>query len=105
MTNRMFRPMELSKRATIKLRRRGYGNEWINYNFVNRAKWWPAGWGVNKRTIGRIHSRMHYLACHSPEPIQKKWRVTYNNFMAKHFGAAGRASIRYLNKHSCHSWM
>ena len=103
--NKMFRPMELSKRATIKLRRKGYGNEWINYNFPTRVKWWPAGWKYNQRVIGGIHSRLHYLACHSPEPIQKAWRAKYAVFMKKHFGEAGKASMRYLNKYSCHSWM
>lgn len=103
--NTLFRPQEHSKVHTIKLRRKGYGNEWINYNFCNRVKWYPAGWGVNKRVLGNIHSRMHYLACHAPVPIQKKWRVTYNNFMIKHFGAAGKGSMRYLNTWSCHSWL
>lgn len=101
----MFRPMELSKRATIKLRRNGYGNEWINYNFPTRVKWWPAGWKYNHRVIGGIHSRLHYLACHAPKPIQKRWRVTYANFMSKHFGDPAQTSVRYLNKYSCHSWM
>jgi len=103
--NKMFRPMELSKKATIKLRRKGYGNEWINYNFPRRAKWFLAGWGVNKRTIGSIHSRLHYLACHAPAPIQKQWRAKYDVFMNKHFGNAGKASMRYLNNWSCHSWL
>ena len=97
--------MELSKKATIKLRRKGYGNEWINYNHVNRAKWYPAGWQYNQRVLGGIHSRMHYLACHAPAPIRVKWRVTYNNFMKKHFGDAGKASVRYLNNWSAHSWL
>ncbi len=103
--NTLFRPQEHSKVHTIKLRRKGYGNEWINYNFCNRVKWYPAGWGVNKRVLGNIHSRMHYLACHAPAPIQKKWRVTYNNFMIKHFGAAGKGSMRYLNTWSAHAWL
>lgn len=89
----------------MRLRRQGYGNEWINYNFVNRVKWWPAGWKLNHQVIGGIHSRMHYLACHSPETVQKQWRAKYQTFMNKHFGDAGRASVRYLNKYSCHSWM
>jgi hypothetical protein len=103
--NKMFRPMAMHKPATIKLRRQGYDNAWINYNFPTRAKWFLAGWGINKRTIGSIHSRLHHLACHSPEPIQKKWRVTYNNFMIKHFGSAGKSSMRYLNNWSAHSWL
>lgn len=103
--NKMFRPMTLSKKMTIRLRRKGYGNEWINYNFAPRVKWYLANWGINKRTIGGMHGRLHYLACHSPAPIQKKWSAIYRVFMNKHFGDAGRASIRYLNKRSCHSWL
>lgn len=103
--NKMFRPQEPSVRTTMRLRLKGYGNEWINYNHVNRAKWYPAGWKYNQQVIGSIHSRLHYLACHAPAPIQKQWRVTYNNFMIKHFGASGKASMRYLNTYSCHSWM
>lgn len=104
MSNKMFRPMQLSKAASIKLRRNGY-NEWINYNFPTRSKWYPAKWKYNHRVIGSIHSRMHYLACHAPEPIQKRWRAAYTVFMAKHFGDMGKASMRYLNKYSCHSWL
>lgn len=103
--NKMFRPIAMSKKATIKLRRQGYDNAWINYNFPTRVKWYPAGWGFNKHVLGNIHSRLHYLACHAPEPIQKKWRATYAVFMDKHFGNAGRASMRYLNNWSCHSWL
>jgi len=103
--NKMFRPMTMHKPATIKLRLKGYDNAWINYNFPRRAKWFLAGWGINKRTIGSIHSRMHYLACHAPEPIQKQWRTKYAVFMKNHFGDNGRASMRYLNKYSCHSWL
>lgn len=102
---KMFRPQDYSKVHTIKLRRMGYDNAWINYNFQNRAKWYLAGWGVNKRVLGSMHSRMHYFACHAPEPVRKQWRTKYDSFMHKHFGDAGCASIRYLNTWSCHSWL
>lgn len=102
--NRLFRPHEKSVKDTMRLRRKGFG-AFTNYNFVNRAKWYPAGWKYNQQLIGSMHSRLHYFACHAPKPIQKKWRVTYNNFMIKHFGAGGTATMRYLNNWSCHSWM
>lgn len=101
--NRMYRPQDLPKRFTI-LGRRKYGRT-DNYNFVNRVKWYPAGWGFNKRVLGSIHSRLHYLACHAPKPVQKRWAKTYANFQAVHFGSRGRASMRYLNQWSCHSWL
>lgn len=100
-----FRPQEITKRHTIRLRLQGYGNEWINYNWQSRVEWWPCGYGSNKKTIAKQFKRLHYLACHAPSPIQKKWRVTYNNFMIKHFGASGKGTMRYLNRWSCHSWL
>jgi hypothetical protein len=102
---KLFRPQQITKMYSVQLRRKGYGNEWINYNFQNRTKWYPAGWGFNKKTIGDQHSKLHYLACHAPAPIQKKWSKTYKNFMNKHFAESGKASMRYLNTWSCHSWM
>jgi hypothetical protein len=101
----MFRPHEKSVQSIMKLRRQGYSNNWTNYNFVNRAKWYPAGWKYNQRVIGSMHSRLHYLACHAPAPVCRKWRATYNNFMIKHFGANGKGTMHYLNKWSAHSWL
>jgi hypothetical protein len=98
-----FRPQDTPKRAIIKQRLK-YGRS-DNYNWQTRIKWYPAGWGFNKKVIGTQHSRLHYLACHAPEPIQKRWSKVYDNFMAKHFGTKGKASVRYLNTWSCHSWM
>lgn len=103
--NQLFRPQEKSVKSIMRLRRQGYGNNWTNYNFVNRVKWYPAGWQYNQRVIGSMHSRLHYLACHAPAPVCNKWRVTYNNFMIKHFGASGKGTMRYLNTWSCHSWL
>lgn len=103
--NQLFRPQEKSVKTIMRLRRQGYSNNWTNYNFVNRAKWFPVGWQYNQRVIGSMHSRLHYLACHAPASVCKKWRVTYNNFMIKHFGASGKGTMRYLNTWSCHSWL
>lgn len=99
----LFRPQNTSKKYTIKSRRIGR-NE--NYNFVDRIAfaWQPAGWRLNKKTIARMHSRLHYLAYHAPGPIQKKWQDAHNVFYKKHFGTE-KASVRYLNNWSCHSWM
>jgi hypothetical protein len=75
-----------------------------NYNWQTRIKWYPVGWGFNKKVLGNIFGKLHYLACHAPTPIQKKWKQPYKNFYIKHFGTH-KASSRYLNKYSCHSWM
>lgn len=98
-----FRPQDLGKSYVMKQRLR-YGRS-DNYNWQTRVKWYPAGWGFNKKVIGAIHSRLHYLACHAPEPIQRKWKKAYKVFCDKHFGDAGKASVRYLNTYSCHSWL
>lgn len=100
--NMLYRPRSISKRFLVKERR--YGST-INYNFCSRIKWYPAGWGFNKRTIGNVHSKLHYLACHAPEPIQKKWGKVYEQFQKKHFGDSKRGSGRFLNNHTCHNWL
>lgn len=99
----LFRPQDLPK-AYIFKQRLAFGRS-DNYNWQTRIKWHPAGWGFNKKVIGNMHSRLHYLACHAPKPIQKRWSKTYDNFQAKHFGSKGKASVRYLNTYSCHSWL
>lgn len=101
--NRMYRPQDLPKRITIRERLK-YGRS-DNYNFVNRVKWYPAGWKLNHKTLGGIHSRMHYLACHAPRPIQQRWKAAYKVFVDRHFGHSGHASMRYLNTWSCHAWL
>lgn len=98
-----FRPQQLHKSYIIKHRLK-YGCV-DNFNWQTRVKWYPAGWKINHRVLGRIHSRLHYLACHAPEPIRKQWRARYQMFMNKHFGDTGQASVRYLNTWSCHRWM
>jgi len=96
-----FRPYNVSKLLSIKERRKYKHND--NYNFQNRAKWYPAGWKLNQKVIGDQFSKLHYLACHSPTIVRKKWQISYDNFYNKHFGK--NASVRYLNKWSCHSWL
>jgi len=98
-----FRPQEINKRHTVRLRLQGYGNEWINYNWQTRVEWWPCGYSSNKIVIAKQFKRLHYLACHSPKPVQKRWAKAYRDFYKRHFGVAG--SIRYLNTWTAHSWL
>ena len=98
-----FRPQDIPK-ALIFKQRLTYGRS-DNYNWQTRTKWYPAGWGFNKKVIGNQFSNLHYLACRAPKPIQKKWANAYDNFMAKHFASKGKASVRFLNKYTCHSWL
>lgn len=104
--NKMFRPQEPNKRMTIRLRHRGYSKEWTSmYNFVDRAEWYPVGWGKHRQQFARRFARLHYLACHAPRPVQLRWRAAYREFMNRYFGDGGQASMRYLNKWSSHSWL
>ena len=96
-----FRPQDLPKKFIMQERLLG-GR--ANYNWQTRIKWYPAGWKFNNKVIGNIHSRLHYLAYHAPKPIQQKYKKIYDNFYKKHFGTQ-HASVRYLNKYSCHEWL
>jgi len=98
----VFRPQDLPKSYIFKQRLTFGKSE--NYNWHSRVKWYPVGWGLNKKVLSKQFGRLHYLACHAPKPIQKKYRVAYENFYHKHFGTK-HASVRYLNNYSCHSWL
>ena len=102
MNNFMFRPQDLPKKFRMQERLIGGGR--VNYNFRSRVKWYPVGWGLNKRVIGDQFAKLHYLACHAPTPIQKKYKQAYLNFYKKHFGSL-KISMRYANKYTCHSWL
>jgi hypothetical protein len=79
----------------------GYTN---NYNWQSRVEWYPAGFKLNRKNIFKQFGKLHYLACHSPVPIQKKWSKVYDNFHKRHFGTF-KGSMRYLNQWSCHAWL
>ena len=100
----MFRPSSSSNKINVMKMRLKYGRT-DNYNWRSRVEWYPVGFKLNHRTIFKQFGRLHSLACHSPEPIEKRWQNAYNAFQAKHFGAFKGASMRYLNKWSCHSWL
>ena len=97
-----FRPQNIPKSYIFK-QRLAFGKS-DNYNWQSRTKWYPAGWKFNQRVIGDQFRRLHYLACHAPEPIQKKHKQAYRNFYKKHFGS-DKISVRYANKYTCHSWL
>ena len=99
--NNKFRPQSISKKYVIRMRLKTGQSE--NYNWQTRIQWYPAGWKVNQISIGRRFGHLHYLACHAPEPIQKKWRSAYKNFCNQHI--PGRTSMRYLATFACDSWL
>lgn len=99
-----FRPSSSMNTRSIMLERRKHGALLGSYNWQSRVDWYPAGYKLNRKTISKQFGKLHYLACHSPKPITKKWQKSYNNFYKKHFGSF-KASVRYLNKWSCHAWL
>jgi hypothetical protein len=98
-----YRPIELNKKYRIHYRLETGRSE--AYNWRSRVRWYPSGWNLNRQTLGRIFSRLHYLGCHAPSPVQKKWRIVYNEFQAKYFATKGKASVRYLNTYTAHKWL
>lgn len=99
-----FRPSSSMSTKHIMKMRRVYGRT-DNYNWQTRIEWYPVGFKLNHKVICRQMGKLHYLAYHAPDPVTKKWSSANRNFMNKHFGDAGNASMRYLNKWSCHSWL
>ena len=98
-----FRPQEISKSYIIRQRLKTGRSD--NYNWQSRVEWYPAVWSKHQQQFARRFARLHYLACHAPMPIQRRWQSAYRRFMNSHFGVSGRASMRYLNKWSAHSWL
>lgn len=99
-----FRPSSSMTTKSIMRQRRMYGYT-DSYNWQSRVEWYPAGYKLNRKTIFKQFGNLHYLACHSPKPITKKWQQTYDKFHTKHFGSFKGASMRYLNEWSAHSWL
>lgn len=98
--NKRFMPQSISKRWLLKERHSS-----LELNYQSRVEWYPAGWTNHKKQFAKRFSRLHHLACHSPDPVAIKWKHTYNNFMNKHFGEAGKSSTRFTNNHTCHKWL
>lgn len=100
-----FRPSSAMTTKNIMRERLKYGSCLGNYNWQSRIEWYPVGFKSNHRTIFKQFGKLHYLACHAPDPICKRWQKAYSTFYKKHLGAFKGASMRYLNKWSCHSWL
>jgi hypothetical protein len=73
--NLVFKPQDLPKKFTMQERR--LGGKKINYNFVSRVKWKSFDWNINQIFLVNTHSRLHYLACHSPTKIQQRYKKVY----------------------------
>ena len=98
-----FRPQDISKSYVMK-QRLAFGRS-DTFKWQTRHEWYPVGYTYNKKVIAKQFSKLHYLACHAPTPIAKKWLPVYTTFMRKHFAADGKASMRFLNTYTSHSWL
>lgn len=97
-----FRPQEISTVAIMKQRLK-YGRV-DNYNWQTRSNWVPASLTKNQISILRRWQQIHHFACHTKCPAQH-WVRANKMFGKKFLGDAGKASMRYLNTWSAHSWL
>jgi hypothetical protein len=96
-----FRPQQRSAKYKIKeFIKTGRVN---NYNWQTRVKWYPAGWGFNKKVLGGIFGRLHYLACHAPMPVQERYQRAYRALDARL--TPHNASLRYIVTYSAGAWL
>jgi hypothetical protein len=98
-----FRPQDLSKTFVMKQRLKHGRSD--SYSWQTRIEWFPVGYKLNKKTIAKQFGKLHYLACHAPKPVALKWKAAYNLFEKKHLADGGKASMRFLNNWTAHSWL
>ena len=98
-----YRPMDVSKKYRIRYRIETGRSE--SFNWRSRVRWYPAGWNINRQNLFRVFSKLHYLGCHAPKPIQQKYRKLYNLFTAKYLATKGKTSTRYISNYTAHKWL
>lgn len=74
-------------KAVYVIKQRLAGNKLSGLSFSKRHRW-PDSVPLNQTVLSRIHARLHYLACHSPNAVSVKWVPVYRNFQRKHEGGA-----------------
>lgn len=97
------RPMDVSKKYKLKYRLETGRSE--SYNWRSRVRWYPVGWKLNRQNLFRIFSKLHYLGCHAPKPVQQKYRKLYNLFEEKYLASKGKASKRYQENNTAYKWL
>ena len=97
-----FRPQEIPKSYVMKERLK-YGRV-DNYSWQTRRKWIPAGFTKNQVSIFRRWQQIHHYASHAHSCLNH-WKVANKMFCKQFFGSEGKASCRYLNTYSAHSWL
>ena len=101
-TSSRFRPQQVNKLSIIRDRRLTGRVE--NYSWQTRSIWVPAGMPVNRVSIMRRWQQIHHYSRHTAWALPN-WRGANAEFNRKFLGSTGRASDRYLNTYSAHSWL
>lgn len=97
-----FRPQSLPTRFLVKERlQTGRTN---NYNWQSRVTWIPAGLTKNRIGILRRWQQIHHHACHTEKPRQY-WVAANKMFEQRFLASRGKASMRFLNTYTAHSWL
>jgi len=98
-----YRPMDVQKVFRLK--------HYVRYGFLPKSyNWKPYQQYVLDKQINpnsaiiKAFIVLHYLAMHSPEKVQVRYKRAYNRFYKIHFGS-DKANMKYLNKYSCHLWL
>jgi len=97
-----FRPQSIPK-AVIMKQRLHYGRA-DNYNWQTRVRWFPAAMTRNKIGILRRWQQIHHYAGHTDRPA-RHWLTANRMFNEKFLAHRGRASVRFLNTRTAHSWL
>jgi hypothetical protein len=95
-----FRPQNVSKRA-IMVERLKF-KKTFSYNYQERHSY-VRDLTINRIGISRRFGQLHYLACHAPTPVAKRWWAAYKSFQRKYLPTGG--SMRYVNTWTAHSWL
>lgn len=59
---------------------------------------------TNRRHLIQTWQNLHHYSCHSPIPVEKKWRAANARFNRQHFGSH-RGTCRFLNTYTLNAWM
>lgn len=95
--------MALLARYRLQSHRRGvYTGQ---FNWQSRVQWYRANLQTNHKSMIRTFARLHYLACHAPDPVRRQWAPVYQQWQRQHLATGGQASMRYVNRYTCHAWL
>lgn len=84
-----------------RLKRRLSGDS-TNYNWQTRTEWWRDS-DTNRKHMIRVWKQLHYLACHAPEPVRRRWAGAYSRLMGRLDPKF--ASVQYLEKYASVRWL